>query len=122
MKPRILFAAAAILSVCSCTKTDNRPGLSDTKALNIPAMEQSGFSDGDGIGLYLTYSAAVKTVLHFPMSVIWTISCSSRQEISSHRLRQFIIRKIPGSSTTYTPISPIGRIVSLQALLSLKSA
>lgn len=58
MKPRILFAAAAILSVCSCTKTDNRPGLSDTKVLNIPAMEQSGFSDGDGIGLYLTYSAA----------------------------------------------------------------
>ena len=52
----ILAATAAIITVCSCSKTDKQPGMPGSNALNIPATERSGFSDGDIIGLYMTYS------------------------------------------------------------------
>lgn len=52
----ILAAIAATIVICSCSKSDKQPGIPGSNALNIPATERSGFSDGDIIGLYMTYS------------------------------------------------------------------
>ena len=58
MKLTTITAAAAILAICSCSKTDNIPGANETKSVDIPASAYTSFNDGDAIGLYLTYSSS----------------------------------------------------------------